>query len=131
MRIIIQGGRVIDPANKVDGLFDLLIDDTKITALERNLSLTKDAKLINARGKLVVPGLVDMHVHLREPGREDKETIATGCKAAAAGGVTSLACMPNTMPVNDNKSITAFIQRRAQEAALAAEEKKRRGGDHA
>ena len=119
MKVIIQGGRVIDPANKVDGRFDLLIEGTTIKALEKDISPFTDAHLINAQGKLVVPGLVDMHVHLREPGREDKETIATGCRAAVAGGVTSLACMPNTTPVNDNKSITNFIKRRAQQVNLA------------
>lgn len=119
MKIIIQGARVIDPANKVDGCFDLSIEGTKIMAMEKDISPTKDTHLINAQGKLVVPGLVDMHVHLREPGREDKETIATGIRAAVAGGVTSLACMPNTTPVNDNKSITNFIKSRAQEVNLA------------
>ena len=118
MKLLIQGGRIVDPANKVDGVFDLMINDNKIMALERNIPVTKEVRLIKAQGKLIVPGLVDMHVHLREPGREDKETVETGCKAAVAGGITSLACMPNTTPVNDNKSVTAFIQRRAQEINL-------------
>ncbi|MEW6381007.1 MAG: dihydroorotase [bacterium] len=120
MRIVIQGGRIIDPANNIDGLVDLLIEDGKIMAVEKNLPVTQDSLLIKLSGKLVTPGLVDMHVHLREPGREDKETIATGCAAAAAGGVTSLACMPNTAPVNDNKSVTEFILRRAKEVDLVS-----------
>ncbi|MCL6582272.1 MAG: dihydroorotase [bacterium] len=118
MKIIIQGGRVVDPANQTDGLFDVLIEDGKIKAVGKNLPVGQDVRLIDARGLLVTPGLIDMHVHLREPGREDKETIATGCAAAAAGGVTSLACMPNTSPVNDNKSVTEFILRRSREVDL-------------
>lgn len=118
MKIVIQGGRIIDPANGVDGVYDLLIEDGKIKGMEQSLPVIDGARVINAQGKLVTPGLVDMHVHLREPGREDKETIATGCAAAVAGGVTSLACMPNTVPVNDNKSVTEFILNRAREKNL-------------
>lgn len=119
MKTIIKGGHVIDPANKIDGFFDLLIEGSIITACDQDIPLTQDTSVIDAHGKLVVPGLVDMHVHLREPGREDKETIATGCMAAVAGGVTSLACMPNTTPVNDNKCTTGFIRQRAREVNLA------------
>lgn len=118
MKTVIQGGRIIDPANGVDGVYDLLIEDGKITGMEQSLPVIDDARVIDAQGKLLTPGLVDMHVHLREPGREDKETIETGCAAAAAGGVTSLACMPNTVPVNDNKSVTEFILHRAREINL-------------
>lgn len=118
MKIVIQGGRIIDPANGVDSVYDLLIEDGKIKSMEQSLPAIDDARVIDVRGKVVTPGLVDMHVHLREPGREDKETIATGCAAAAAGGVTSLACMPNTTPVNDNKSVTEFILLKAREKNL-------------
>ncbi|MEW5801568.1 MAG: dihydroorotase [bacterium] len=118
MKTLIQGGRMIDPANGIDGLFDLLIEEGKIKKVGRNIPATDGDRVIDAQGKLVIPGLVDMHVHLREPGREDKETIATGCRAAVAGGVTSLACMPNTTPVNDNKSVTEFILHRAREIDL-------------
>ncbi len=115
---MIQGGRIIDPANGVDGVYDLLIEDGKIKGMEQSIPVIDDARVIDGQGKLVTPGLVDMHVHLREPGREDKETIATACAAAVAGGVSSLACMPNTTPVNDNKSVTEFILNRAREKNL-------------
>ena len=98
---------MLDPANKVDEKLDLLVSDGKIAKLGEPGSLSADgSQVIDAAGKLVVPGLIDMHVHLREPGFEYKETIATGTAAAKAGGFTSVCCMPNTNPVNDNRSIT-------------------------
>jgi len=110
MNILIKKGHVIDPANKVDEKLDLLVSDGKIAKLGKAGSLPADqAQVIDAAGKLVVPGLIDMHVHLREPGFEYKETIATGMAAAKAGGFTSVCCMPNTNPVNDNRSVTEFI----------------------
>jgi len=114
MKILLKGGRVIDPVHNLDESFDVLIDGGKIADIGRNIE-PGDAETIDARGKLVVPGLVDIHVHLRDPGYEYKEDIVTGTRAAAAGGFTSVACMPNTNPVNDNKAVTLYILRKAAE----------------
>ena len=120
MNIIIKNGHVIDPANKVDEKLDLLIADGKIAKLGKAGSISSpDAQVVDVAGKLVVPGLIDMHVHLREPGFEYKETIATGTAAAKAGGFTSVCCMPNTNPVNDNRSVTEFILSQAAKEASA------------
>ena len=117
MRILIEGGRVVDPANTVYAVLDVLIEDGRIAAVGP-LRSARDAappdRVLDARGKVVCPGFVDLHVHLREPGREDKETIATGTRAAARGGLTTVCCMPNTNPVNDNQSVTEFILDRAK-----------------
>ena len=119
MRLLIKGGRVIDPANGVDEILDIMVEDGIIVELKRVLvSEEKGAKVIDAKGKTVVPGLIDMHVHLREPGYEEKETIETGCLAAAAGGITTVACMANTLPVNDNASVTRFILERAKAVGI-------------
>jgi dihydroorotase len=120
MNILVKNGHIIDPAHKVDGKLDLLIADGKIAKLGKPGSLpTSGAEVIDASGKLVVPGLIDMHVHLREPGYEYKETIATGTAAAKAGGFTAVCCMPNTNPVNDSRSVTEFILSQAANEALA------------
>jgi dihydroorotase len=117
MNILIKNGHVIDPANKVDGKFDILVSDGKIAKFGKPGSLAvNDSQVVDAAGKFVVPGLIDMHVHLREPGYEYKETIATGTAAAKAGGFTSVCCMPNTNPVNDNRSVTEFILAQARSA---------------
>jgi dihydroorotase len=117
MNILIKNGHVIDPANKVDGKLDILVSDGKIAKFGKPGSLAvNDSQVIDAAGKFVVPGLIDMHVHLREPGYEYKETIATGTAAAKAGGFTSVCCMPNTNPVNDNRSVTEFILAQARSA---------------
>jgi dihydroorotase len=117
MNILIKNGHIIDPANKIDDKLDVLISDRRIVRLGKPGSLTTDgAQLVDAAGKLVIPGLIDMHVHLREPGFEYKETIATGTAAAKAGGFTSVCCMPNTNPVNDNRSVTEFILSQAKDA---------------
>ncbi|MDD4980459.1 MAG: dihydroorotase [Candidatus Omnitrophica bacterium] len=100
MKILIKNGQVIDPANNIDGICDILVEGAKISRVAKNIKADAD-NVIEARGKIVMPGIVDMHVHLREPGREDKETIATGTKAALKGGVTSLLAMPNTAPAMD------------------------------
>ncbi|MCK9417844.1 MAG: dihydroorotase [Nitrospirae bacterium] len=118
MNILIKNGSVIDPANKIDGKLDILVSDGKITKLGKPGSLSSDgSQVVDAADKLIVPGLIDMHVHLREPGFEYKETIATGTAAAKAGGFTSVCCMPNTNPVNDNRSITEFILSQAREGS--------------
>ncbi|HSC71585.1 MAG TPA: dihydroorotase [Candidatus Methylomirabilis sp.] len=121
MRILIEGGRVIDPANDVDAVLDLLIEDGRIAEVRKPGAQAQGGRptspadrVLAARGKVVCPGFVDLHVHLREPGREDMETIATGTRAAARGGFTSVCAMPNTSPVNDNQSVTDFILDRAR-----------------
>ena len=115
MKIFIKGGRVVDPHNDVDDVLDVCVDDGVIAEVGKELSGSAD-KEVDATGCFVVPGLVDIHVHLREPGQEHKETITTGTLAAVAGGFTSVACMPNTQPVNDCRSVTELVVRRAQEA---------------
>lgn len=117
MSLLIKNGHVIDPASKLEGVFDILVESGKISKVGKEIK-TKADKTIDAKGKIVVPGLIDMHVHLREPGREDKETILSGAKAAAKGGFTSIACMPNTTPACDNQAIVKFIKEEARKAAL-------------
>lgn len=127
MRLIIRGGRVIDPASNTDAIKNVVIERGKIVELssgseigdQRSEEGTQQSTIIDASGKWVVPGLIDMHTHLREPGHEYKETIETGTLAAAAGGFTTICCMPNTMPVNDNQSVTDYILKRAKEASHA------------
>ena len=118
-RLILKGGRVIDPANGRDGAFDVLIEDGRVARVAKDLPVDDAEVMEIARGWIVAPGLVDMHVHLREPGQEHKETIETGTASAVAGGFTAVACMPNTEPVNDHAGITQFILKRAAEARLA------------
>ncbi|MBA3006288.1 MAG: dihydroorotase [Proteobacteria bacterium] len=112
---ILQNGRIIDPGNKVDGQGDLWLRDGRIVPPES--SVPERARCFNLQGKWVVPGLIDMHVHLREPGEEYKETIASGTLAAATGGFTAVACMPNTRPVNDTAAVTRFILEQAAHAS--------------
>ncbi len=114
MKLLIKGGTLISPDQKKIFSADVLIADGKIAVLSNNLE-TDGAVIIDAAGKLVLPGLIDLHAHLREPGFEDSETIATGTMAAARGGFTSLACMPNTDPVADNSSVIAFILKKARQ----------------
>ena len=109
MSILIKNGRVIDPANKIDGTFDILIEGSKISKVAKNIK-NGAADIIDAVDKIVLPGLIDMHVHLREPGREDKETIASGTRAAAAGGVTTVLAMPNTNPAIDNQESVELLK---------------------
>src|SRR4030043_388792 len=125
MKIILAGARLIDPTKKIDAQMDILLEEGKIAKINSALlksTKSKDAgkvKVIELTGMIVTPGLIDMHTHLREPGFEYKETVASGCAAAVAGGFSSIACMPNTSPVNDNRPITEFIRRKALEADLA------------
>src|SRR5262245_17060430 len=120
---LLKGGRVVDPANGRDGTFDVLVDGDRIARVGHDLAAGGDvggAAVIEIPSGLVVcPGLIDMHVHLREPGQEHKETVATGTAAAVAGGFTAVACMPNTSPVNDNAGVTEYILKKAAEANLA------------
>lgn len=119
--MLLRGGRVIDPARNLDVEADLLLQDGKIARLEPSLGkgAVKDgARVIDVKGMWVVPGLIDMHTHLREPGQEYKENIATGTAAAAAGGFTAVCAMPNTVPPNDNRAVTELIVRRAQEVGV-------------
>ena len=128
MRIVIRGGRLVDPGH-LDTIADLLIEDDKITRIIKHSATGSikaaagkkipDVRIIDAFGKIVCPGFIDMHVHLREPGHEYKETIATGCRAAVWGGFTAVCAMPNTLPVNDNARITAFILKKAARANSA------------
>ena len=118
MKILIKNGRVIDPANNLDAVCDVLIEDGIIAEVSAGISTAVD-DIIDADGLLVTPGLVDIHTHLRDPGQEYKEDIVSGTRAAAAGGVTSLACMPNTSPVNDSLAITKYIIDKAKEQGSA------------
>ena len=109
MKYLIKGGRIIDPSNSVDEVMDVMISDGKIAGLGKNLTDKAD-KTIDASGKIVAPGLIDMHTHLREPGREDEETIASGTRSAAKGGYTSIACMPNTEPAIDDVKMVQLVK---------------------
>ena len=118
--LVIRNGRVIDPANEVDQVTDLLLEDGKVKRIGKSSRPGKGgADVIDADGCIVSPGLIDVHVHLREPGHEERETIATGAAAAVAGGFTSVCCMPNTDPAIDDDSRIEFVYRQADRAALA------------
>jgi dihydroorotase len=120
MKRLLKGGRVVDPANGRDGVFDVLIENDRIARVGRDLPVDAATTVVEVpAGFIVCPGLIDMHVHLREPGQEHKETVATGTAAAVAGGFTAVACMPNTSPVNDNAGVTAYVLGKAAEANLA------------
>jgi dihydroorotase len=112
-RILVKGGRMIDPASGTDAVKDILVEDGRIARIGNGLSVD-DAVQVNAEGMLVFPGLVDMHVHLREPGFEHKETIESGTKSAAAGGFTTVACMPNTNPVIDSPAMVEYVYLKAE-----------------
>jgi len=115
--ILIKSGRVVDPSQNLDSEMDLLIEDGKISALKKTVS-SKAQVTIPAKGKLVFPGFIDAHVHLRDPGRPDKETIGSGSRAAALGGFTSIACMPNTDPPIDTEAVVEYVLSKAKAEAV-------------
>lgn len=117
MKILIKGGKVIDPASQCEDLLDVLIEDERIKRIGKGIKVKEVEKCIDAQGKVILPGLVDMHSHLRQPGREDEETIYTGSLAAARGGFTTVCCMPNTTPPIDNPAVVEFIYREARRHA--------------
>ena len=111
MKRLIRQGRVVDPSQDLDGIHDLLIEDGRVSEIGESLPVPEGAEVIDASGQVVTPGLIDIHVHLREPGEEYKETVRTGLLSAAAGGFTAVACMANTRPVNDHRTVTELILR--------------------
>jgi dihydroorotase len=119
MKRLLKGGRVVDPLNGIDGVYDVLIDGGRIAQVGRDLPVNGAEVVEIPAGLVVCPGFIDMHVHLREPGQEHKETVATGTASAVAGGFTAVACMPNTTPVNDDANVTGYILAKAAEAGLA------------
>jgi dihydroorotase len=119
MKLLLTGGRVVDPASGRDGEFDVLVEDGRIARIGKSLPAEGAEVFAVQAGWIVAPGLIDIHVHLREPGQEHKETIATGTASAVAGGFTAVACMPNTDPINDHPGITDLILKKAAAANLA------------
>jgi len=117
--LFIEGGRVIDPASGTDGVRTVVVRDGKIAEVAERVERPRDARAVDARGRWVTPGFLDLHVHLREPGQEYKETVATGTRAAVAGGFTAVCAMPNTNPVNDDTAVTELVLARAAAAGLA------------
>ena len=119
MKLLITNGHLIDPIGKENTGMNVLIEDGKVSAwLKQNEARRKMRKFLMRAGCLLLPGFIDLHVHLREPGQEHKETIATGCAAAVAGGWTSVCPMPNTQPINDNAAITRYMIEQAEHAGL-------------
>jgi dihydroorotase len=117
--LLLRGGTLVDPSQRLNEVGDLLISDGEIAGFGRTIDAPDDAETIDCDGLIVSPGFIDVHCHLREPGREDVETVATGARAAAAGGFTAVCAMPNTDPVTDNQAAVGFIVRQAQRAAAA------------
>ena len=120
-RVVLRGGRVIDPSQRIDATGDLVLSDGKIDSFETAAGATygDDVRVVDCSGLVVSPGFIDVHCHLREPGREDVETIATGARAAAVGGFTAVCAMPNTQPVTDNQAAVGFVLRQGQAASAA------------
>src|SRR2546423_8395615 len=120
MKRLLKGGRVVDPASGRDGAFDILIDGDRIARIGKDLTVETGTTVVEIpRGFVIAPGLIDIHVHLREPGQEHKETVATGAAAAVAGGFTAVACIPDTAPVHDKRGGTAYMLKKARDAHLA------------
>jgi dihydroorotase len=119
MKLVVRGGRLVDPSQDLDGVRDLLIEDGKVAEVAETIEVGEDCEVLDASGLVVTPGLVDIHVHLREPGQEYKEDVRSGTRAAAAGGFTAVVSMPNTVPVNDDASVTGLILREAEKAGFA------------
>ncbi|HSW38718.1 MAG TPA: dihydroorotase [Acidobacteriota bacterium] len=119
MQLILRQGRIVDPSQKLNKVMDIGVAEGRIAEIAPRIA-AKARREIDARGLLIFPGFIDMHVHLREPGREDAETIETGTNAAARGGFTGVACMPNTQPVNDSESVTSFILKKARDVSKIA-----------
>ena len=117
--VLFKNGRVIDPSQHLDEVASLLVQDGKIAGIGRDVTAPDGAEVIDAKGMVIAPGLIDIHVHLREPGQEDRETIATGARSAAAGGFTGICAMPNTDPVIDNQGAVGFVKAKGEAAALA------------
>lgn len=116
--VLIKGGHVVDPKNKIDGIMDILVEGETINKIEKNIEVKSEYEVVDASNLMVFPGLIDMHVHLREPGFEHKETIQTGLAAAAKGGFTTVACMPNTKPAIDDRTIVESIERKTRGAKV-------------
>lgn len=117
MSLLIKKGRILDPASHLDKVLDIFIEDGRIKRIAKDIDLTSQ-EVIDASGKVVIPGLIDMHTHLREPGREDEETIESGTCAAARGGFTTICCMPNTDPAIDDPSLVEFIYKQAENKGI-------------
>lgn len=120
MKLLLKNGKIIDPVNNLSGHYDILIENRVISKISKTgiKENSEDLEIYDLKGMYVLPGLIDMHVHLREPGYEEKETIKTGCEAAAAGGFTTIACMPNTKPVVDNPATVEYIKAKAEKALV-------------
>jgi len=118
MKLLIKGGRLVDPASATDAKLDILIAEGKIEAVAAGIKKAAGVEILDARGLVVAPGFIDIHTHLREPGQENKESIESGSRAAARGGFTSIACMANTEPVNDHRSVTEYIIARSRQVGL-------------
>ena len=117
MKILLKGGRVINPENKFDAVADVLVEDGKIVKIGAGIEDKAD-EIYNVAGKVVTPGLIDLHVHLREPGQEAKEDFASGTQAAAAGGFTTICTMPNTKPVVDTAALVRSLKQRAADVGV-------------
>jgi len=117
--VLISGGRLVDPSQRLDALGDLLLVDGRVAGIGGSIAAPEGATVLDAKGHVVAPGLIDVHVHLREPGREDVETVATGAHAAVAGGFTAVCSMPNTKPVTDNQATVGFVKRQGEAAGFA------------
>ncbi|MFY7923455.1 MAG: amidohydrolase family protein, partial [Gemmatimonas sp.] len=117
--LLIRGGRIIDPSQGLDTVGDVLLRNGIVEACGGNISTPDGAEVLDASGLVVAPGFIDVHVHLREPGREDVETVASGAHSAVAGGITAVCCMPNTKPVTDNQAVVGFVIQKAEQAGLA------------